>query len=237
MLALVLVIGAQATDARSGDTSSANAKAARLHSCTSIAVRKVDASRIRTDYRCAYARAVLRRLLSKGLSRLPQPKPRSGKWGCVPRGLDRVCKRYLRKRRAVTKRIVFRPRFGPTAPPTPVPAPPPAPSPPDPVQACVERWNADVANYTYFGQHLYNDHGARRVWVFQVPTTPVRCAVIAAVPETDPEFGNAGEVSNASSGWSFMNQVPEIGDPVTVQRQAGTNANASLQADGRVVRP
>jgi hypothetical protein len=104
------------------------------------------------------------------------------------------------------------------------------------VQACIERWNADDANYNYFGVHLYNDHGVRRVWVFQLSTAAPRCAVIAVVPETDPEFGNAGEVSNPSGGWSFMNQVPELGDPIAVQRQAPANANTALEPSGRLSR-
>ena len=68
-----------------------------------------------------------------------------------------------------------------------------------------------------------------RVWIFELPNPAgaARCAVIGVVPETDLEFGNDGEVSLLNGGWALMATVPELGDPVDVQRRAAANANAS----------
>ena len=69
------------------------------------------------------------------------------------------------------------------------------------------------------------------------PAGAAPCAVIGVVPETDLEFGNDGEVSLINGGWALMATVPELGDPVDVQRRAGANANASMLPNGQLTLP
>jgi hypothetical protein len=106
------------------------------------------------------------------------------------------------------------------------------------LQRCVDLWNGDGVNLAIIGYHLAYDHHVSRAWVFDVPNAGAapRCAVIAVVPETDPEFGNDGEVSNTVGGWTLA-QVSELGDAVDVQRRAGADANASMHQTGLLALP
>jgi hypothetical protein len=44
-------------------------------------------------------------------------------------------------------------------------------------------------------------------------------------------------VSRTIGGWALMATVPELGDPVDVQRRAAGNANASMLSSGRLTLP
>ena len=211
---------------------SAAARAPHLRSCRAVRVADGKAAHVRTTYRCGYARGMLDRLLDDGISALPK----RGRWACSSKGHLWTCNR--KRPRRLRGRIVF--RFT-AAQPKPVKPPPPIPLPipVNPLQRCVDLWNADAVNLATIGYHLAYDHKVSRVWLFEVPnpgTTP-RCAVIGVVPETDLEFGNDGEVSRTIGGWALMATVPELGDPVAVQRQAGGNANASMLPTGRLTLP
>ena len=126
--------------------------------------------------------------------------------------------------------------------PDPVPihaAEEPKQSPVNPLQRCVDLWNADAVNVATIGYHLAYHHMVTRVWIFELPNPggAARCAVIGAVPETDLEFGNDGAVSLLNGGWALMATVPELGDPVDVQRRAAANANASMLPSGQLALP
>jgi len=211
---------------------SAAARAPHLRSCRAVRVADGKAAHVRTTYRCGYARGMLDRLLDDGISALPK----RGRWACSSKGHLWTCNR--KRPRRLRGRIVF--RFT-AAQPKPVKPPPPIPLPipVNPLQRCVDLWNTDAVNLATIGYHLAYDHKVSRVWLFEVPNpgaTP-RCAVIGVVPETDLEFGNDGEVSRTIGGWALMATVPELGDPVAVQRQAGGNANASMLPTGRLTLP
>ncbi len=105
------------------------------------------------------------------------------------------------------------------------------------MELCADRWNADADVVATIGYHLYLHHAVRRAWVFDLPGS-TRCAVIASVPPTDPEYGTDGAVARASgAGWDLMNLVPELGDPATLQAQAPANANATVLPSGGLVLP
>jgi hypothetical protein len=113
-------------------------------------------------------------------------------------------------------------------------------SPVNPLQRCVDLWNDDYANVATIGYHLAYHHHVTRVWIFEVAAgvgAAARCAVIGVVPETDPEFGNDGEVSLPQGGWELMANVAELGDPLDVQRRAATNSNASMLPSGELALP
>jgi hypothetical protein len=103
-------------------------------------------------------------------------------------------------------------------------------------RSCLERWNADQGATT-FGTHAYLGHKSRAAQVFRVAESqgqrPRGCAVVFAVSESDREYGTVGEVS-LSAGWELMNSFPVLGDPAEAQRRASSNANASLNSDGRL---
>jgi hypothetical protein len=201
----------------------------RFHACPKFRTRAGKVTHIRTEYGCSYTRKKLRSMLHRGIDHIPAARPHSGRWGCRLASETWSCRKYPRRGRA-DRRIRFRLKVeidsGGDGPPsaggTPVPV--------TPLKRCAELWNADAQNRALVGYHLYTHHGVRRLWVFELPQSK-RCAVIAVVPATDPEFGNDGEVSNAGSGWTFMTDVPELGDPAAVQVEAFVNANASLQSD------
>jgi hypothetical protein len=211
------------------------ARPPRLHSCRSVGVAAGRASDLRTTYRCSYARRTIGRLLEKGVAGLPK----RGRWACSRKGHTWTCSRVRPRRRRGRIAFEFTADKPQPQPPAGKFAPPPAPV--DPLLRCVDLWNADSANLASIGYHLAYHHQVTRVWIFELPPTEPgvapRCVVIAVVPETDPEFGNDGEVSRVLGGWSLMATIAEIGDPVDVQRRAGTNANASMLADGRLALP
>jgi hypothetical protein len=218
--ALALLLPAPAAVARQPHT----------HACRAVRVEGGKASRVRTTYRCSYARSALHRLLAGGVDGLPA----RGRWRCARKGGAWTCRRTRPRRRRGS--IAF--RFTAKAP-APQPGQPPLPPPVSPLQRCIDLWNGDGVNLAIIGYHLAQDHHVTRVWVFEVPNAgaATRCAVIAVVPETDPEFGNDGEVSNTIGGWTLMAQVPELGDAVDVQRRAPANANASMLPTGALALP
>ncbi len=213
------------------------ATAARVfHACPKLRTRTGKVTNIRTQYGCVYTRTKLRALLRKGVDGIPEPRLHSGRWGCRLASLTWSCRKYPRRGKA-GRRIRFRLdveiETGGGSPPSSGGAPPSSGDGSGPVSAlerCADLWNADEQNRALFGYHIYTHHGVRRLWVFELPQSK-RCAVIAVVPATDPEFGNDGEVRNVSGGWTFMRDVAELGDPVAVQTQAPTGANASLNPD------
>jgi hypothetical protein len=220
--ALVLLVPASGTTARTP----------RLRSCRAVRVADGRAAHVRTTYRCGYARGVLDRLLDDGVGGLPH----RGRWKCSRRAPLWTCKRTRPRR--LRGRIVF--QFTANRP-KPQKQPPTSLEPPpvNPLQRCIDLWNGDAVNLATIGYHLAYHHMVTRVWVFEVsnPGATPRCAVIAVVPETDPEFGNDGEVSLTVGGWAQMANVPELGDPADVQRRAAGNANASMLPTGRLTLP
>ena len=202
------------------------APARALRGCRSVRVAAGTASHVRTTYRCRFARQALAGLLHRGASELPRRRPTRNRWGCSRKGKTWTCGRKRPHRRR--GRIQF--RFTRAEVP---------PSPVDPLQRCVDLWNSDYANLATIGYHLAYHHMVTRVWIFELPNPAgaARCTVIGVVPETDLEFGNDGEVSLINGGWALMAAVPELGDPVDVQRRAGANANASMLPDGQLTLP
>jgi hypothetical protein len=187
------------------------------------------ATRIRSDYGCSYARTKLNGLLQHGVSRIPRPRAHSGRWGCKFGTALWTCRRYPRAGGQVRRiRFVLTVQIGGGEP---APAPTPLPVP-NPLQRCVDLWNADPVNKALIGYHFYSHHSIRRLWVYQLASG--RCAFIGVVPANDAEYGNDGEVSVPGGGWAFMTDVPELGDPKVVQGQAAANANATLSSDWSV---
>jgi hypothetical protein len=206
-----------------------------LRGCRSVRVTAGVASHVRTSYACRYARRALAGLLYDGVFGLPRRRPTRNRWGCARRSATWTCSRKRSRHRR--GRILF--RFTRAAEPKPQ-KPPPTPPPVNPLQRCVDLWNGDPVNVATIGYHLAYHHMVTRVWIFDVAAAPgaaARCAVIGVVPETDLEFGNDGEVSLPQGGWALMATVPELGDPVGVQRQAGANANASMLPSGQLALP
>jgi len=207
-----------------------------LRSCRSVRVAGGQASHVRSTYRCRYARKALGSLLYDGTFGLPRRRPTRNRWGCARDGKTWTCSR--KRTRGRRGRILFRfERAKEEGYDTP-PKPPPAPV--NPLQRCVDLWNADSVNLATTGYHLATHHQVTRVWIFEVAGAvgaASRCAVIAVVPDTDAEFGNDGEVSLPQGGWALMATVSELGDPVDVQRRAAANANASMLATGALSLP
>ena len=209
------------------------ARAPRLRSCRAVRVADGKAAHVRTTYRCGYARGTLDRLLEDGVGGLP----RRGRWACSrkapPMDLQPRPARVAGAEGSCSSSLPNSPK-----PQKPPPASPP-PVPVNPLQRCIDLWNGDSVNLATIGYHLAYHHMVTRVWVFEVPNpgATARCAVIAVVPETDLEFGNDGEVSLTIGGWALMASVPELGDPIDVQRQAAGNANASMLPTGRLTLP
>jgi hypothetical protein len=201
--------------------------ARRFHACSKLQTPSGQVTKIRSEYGCGYARKKLRSLLRKGADSIPLARRHSGRWGCALAGQTWTCQKYPRHGTRGA-RIRFKLEVDEQSG-----GPPPAAGPVNPLKRCADLWNNDIANRGFFGYHIYAIHQIRRLWVFELPTSK-RCAVIGAVPANDPvpsEFGNDGEVSNVTSGWAYMRDVPELGDPVAVQTQATANANATLNAD------
>ena len=223
--------------ARSRRATSGSAARARGHlvQCSGFTAKTVKVTRLRSNFGCVHARAVLRGLLKQGISSLPSKTRRKGRWGCKRSGADRVCTRY-RSRPHRPRRVLFRAA-------TVAKPPPPPPPVADIVQQCIDIWNADGANRATYGFHFYADHKIREAWVSTVPNSVnpaiLRCAVIFVVPPDDPytnEYGKDGEVRTSSGGgWELMDVI--FGDSaVQIQQQAPQNVNASLQADGSLAR-
>jgi hypothetical protein len=208
----------------------AGASGARLHACPKLTTSAGKASRIRSEYGCAYTRRKLRALLRHGADRIPDVRRHSGKWGCRLGDVTWTCRKYPRHG-AAGKRIRFRltVEVGSGGDGTPPPV--------NPLARCVKLWADDIGNRATLGYHFYEQppkgHGIRRLWVYLLPSQ--RCAVIGVVPPGDYEYGLDGEVSNPAGGWVLMNTVPELGDPKAVQAQAPANANAALTADYSIV--
>jgi hypothetical protein len=200
-----------------------------FHGCQNFRTRAGRVTNVHSQYGCQYTRKKLRSMLHRGVARIPSARAHSGRWGCRLAGQTWSCGKYPHRGKPV-RRIRFRLEIeidsGGDGPPSG--GGPPAPV--NPLQRCADLWNGDTLNRNLFGYHIYTHHGVRRLWVFALPHS-TRCAVIAVVPATDPEFGNDGEVSGPGGTWAFMKDVPELGDPVAVQTQAFANANASLAAD------
>jgi hypothetical protein len=207
---------------------------ARLRACNDIQVQRRSttllATHIRTDYACSYARNKLKGLLHNGVARIPKSRAHSRRWGCTAGAVAWTCRRYLRGRGQVRRiRFALTVQVGDDSTPAPPPTPLPAPNP---LQRCVDLWNGDAVNRALIGYHFFFDHSINRLWVYQLPSG--RCAFIGVVPATDSEYGNDGEVSVPGGGWTFMTDVPELGDAKVVQGQATANANATLSSDGAV---
>jgi len=209
---------------------------ARLRPCADLQVQRKHstllATRIRTDYRCSYARSKLYRFLHKGVDRIPRSRAHSGRWGCTSGAAAWTCRRYPRGRGQTRRiRFVLTEQVGDDSTP-PTPAPSPTLPGPKALQRCVDLWNGDPVNRALVGYHFYYHHSIRRLWVYQLPSG--RCAFIGVVPPSDLEYGNDGEVSVPGGGWAFMTDVPELGDTKAVQAQAPANANATLSSDESV---
>jgi hypothetical protein len=201
-----------------------------FHSCPTFRARAGRVTHVRSQYSCDYTRKKLRSMLHRGVDGIPARRAHSGRWGCRLAGETWSCRKYPRRGKP-DRRIRFRLEVeidsGGDGPPAAGGTPPSASNR---LQRCADLWNADGLNRALFGYHIYTHHGVRRLWVFELPHS-TRCAVIAVVPATDPEFGNDGEVGDTAGNWAFMKDVPELGDPVAVQTQAPVNANASLAGD------
>jgi hypothetical protein len=197
-------------------------------------------TKVRSNFGCGKTRAVLRKLLKRGIAGLPAKTKHARRWGCGRSHGSRVCNWYG-SRRDTPRRVLFRAAKIKTITNGTPPPPPPVV---DTVKACIDIWNADGLNRIQYGYHFYADHNIRGAWVYTIPNSVdasiLRCVVIFSVPPSDPypqEYGSDGEVRQPSgNGWQLMNAVPELGDPVALQQQAPQHVNASLQADGSLVR-
>lgn len=197
--------------------------------CAAFNTATLRVSRVRANAGCTRAEGTLRVLLRHGVKGLPHRRHRSRRWSCARHGVLWSCRRARR-------RISFRVRVAKNAQPQP-PATPAPPAPKSAVELCADRWNADAAAVSLLGYHLYLDHAARRAWIFELPGS-TRCAVIASVPVTDPEYGADGAVTRASgTGWDWMNLVPELGDRAALQAQAPGYANATVLPTGELALP
>lgn len=227
--------------------SAGTASAAGTARCSGFKAHGVQVKHVRSNFGCMRARSVLRHLLKHGISGLPRKSRHAAKWRCRRSRKYRVCTRPRPRGRA-PRRIKFRatPIVKTIAIGGPGSQQPPSapPAGADAVAQCIGIWNADGLNRALYAVHFYSDHNIREAWVFTIPNAVdasiLRCAVIFAVPATDPypgEFGTDGEVRDPSgTKWQLMNDVPELGDPVAKQQEAPGHVNARLSADGTLQR-
>jgi hypothetical protein len=112
-------------------------------------------------------------------------------------------------------------------------------SPPIP-HDCLQSWNSERASLE-FGKHVYGEHRSKRAQVALVE--PARgsfnvggdetCAVVFAVEESDPEYGDVGLVVT-KFGWASLRELArgDAGRLNALQREATEAPNANLFPDG-----
>jgi hypothetical protein len=105
---------------------------------------------------------------------------------------------------------------------------------------CLQSWNSESASLT-FGRHVYDEHRSKRAQVRLVE--PARgsfniagdetCAVVFAVEESDPEYGDVGLVVT-KFGWASLRELArgDVGHLNAIQREATEAPNANLFPDG-----
>jgi hypothetical protein len=88
--ALALLVAALA----SGPATPSSATHLPIHSCRDANIRSYRVTHITTNYTCAQTYRILRRLLRRGIRRLPKVPTRTNRWSCGKTDDLYICSRY-----------------------------------------------------------------------------------------------------------------------------------------------